>query len=147
MHICLALKKIIAFTTFSWVGKLLPCTVSGPGMHSDPHPPVGISYLVQILYSTPSLTISCLDNPHSLPHCSPSPRSPPSVHSSNMQSKQDTIFSIVKMFNFLITSRMIYKSQAGTVSGGPVLKTSCFHCSDTSSPLLRGPTSAFTWWG
>lgn len=61
MHILLPAKKIIAFTTFSWVGKLLPCTVSGPECTLIPHPPVSLilsrSYTLRQALLSPAWTI------------------------------------------------------------------------------------------
>lgn len=62
MHICLALKENHSFHYIFMGGKAVALHYLRARIHSDPSS-LCIPNLVQILHSTLSLTISCLDNP------------------------------------------------------------------------------------
>lgn len=94
MHICLALKENHSFHYIFMGGKAVALHYLRARIHSDPSSPC-IPNLVQILHSTSSLTISCLDNPIACCTISLVQALLPSVHSFQ-HCKQDTIFSIVK---------------------------------------------------
>ena len=148
MHICLALKENHSFHYIFMGGKAVALHCLRARMHSDPSSPC-ISYLVQILYSTSSLTISCLDNPHSLLHCLPSPRSPPFSPFFPI-CKQDTIFSIVKNVQSLLVTWGWYIKSPGLGLFPLVAQCLRLHAStarDTSSIPPQGAKIHVTWWG